>query len=89
LAASRHSLIADYRSPIASDLASISRGDPADGLTLSDRSRINLFPVCPRDINARLKISPVATVMANSTKLEVEDLSAPGVDVEAPNADRM
>jgi hypothetical protein len=53
MAASRQSLIADHRSPIASDLASISRGDPADGLALSDRARINLFPVCPRDINAR------------------------------------
>jgi hypothetical protein len=85
----RRSLISHHRSPIPSDLASISRGDPADGLALSDRSRINLFPVCPRDINARLKISPVTTGMTNSTTLEVEDPPAPGVDVEALNRDRM
>jgi hypothetical protein len=89
LAASRHSVIAHRPSPIASDLASISRGDPADGLALSDRSRIMLFPVCPRDINARLKIPRVTTGMTNSTTLEVEDPPAPGVDVEALNRDRM
>jgi hypothetical protein len=80
--------LTDRRSLIASDLASIARGDPADGLALSDRSSINLFPVCPRDIHARLKISRVTTGMTNLTRLDVEDPPAPGVDVEALNPNR-